>query len=148
VTSGGAPPWLFEEALAIPGIERRPFDLARVQLVHGERLRRAQATTESRLPAGTRAAALRRNVTRLVHEDLGVTEEEVLVMVAAIVVILVIIVVLGLTGLGRSLRIVQQYEQGIIFRFGRVLPSWQTCSPRQPRAAPNPACSPSRAASG
>ncbi len=43
-------------------------------------------------------------------------------MVAAIVVILVIIVVLGLTGLGRSLRIVQQYEQGIIFRFGRVLP--------------------------
>src|SRR5260221_5190454 len=43
-------------------------------------------------------------------------------MVAAIVVILVIIVVLGLTGLGGSLRIVQQYEQGIIFRFGRVLP--------------------------
>jgi hypothetical protein len=51
-------PWrpegLFKEALAIPGIERWPFDLARVQLVYGERLRRAQVTTESRLPAGTR----------------------------------------------------------------------------------------------
>ena len=51
-------PWrpdgLFEEALAIPGIERWPFDLARVQLAGGERLRRAQATTESRLPARTR----------------------------------------------------------------------------------------------
>jgi hypothetical protein len=47
-------PGLFEEALAIPGIERWPFDLARVQLVYGERLRRAQVTTESRLPAGTR----------------------------------------------------------------------------------------------
>jgi hypothetical protein len=48
-------PWrpegLFEEALAIPGIGRWPSDLARVQLVYGERLRRAQATTESRLPA-------------------------------------------------------------------------------------------------
>ena len=41
-------PWradgLFEEALAIPGVERWPFDLAR----------RAQATTESRLLARTR----------------------------------------------------------------------------------------------
>jgi hypothetical protein len=54
VTSGGAPPWLFEEALAIPGIERRPSDLARVHLLDGERLRRAQDTTESRLSAGTR----------------------------------------------------------------------------------------------
>jgi regulator of protease activity HflC (stomatin/prohibitin superfamily) len=51
-----------------------------------------------------------------------VTGEEVLVMVAAIVIILVIAAVLGLTWVGRSLRIVQQYEQGIIFRFGRVLP--------------------------
>ena len=42
-------PALFEEALAIPGVERWPFDLARVQLAYGERLRRAQATTESRL---------------------------------------------------------------------------------------------------
>jgi regulator of protease activity HflC (stomatin/prohibitin superfamily) len=40
----------------------------------------------------------------------------------ALVVILVILVVGGLIATGRSLRIVQQYEQGIIFRFGRVLP--------------------------
>jgi regulator of protease activity HflC (stomatin/prohibitin superfamily) len=50
-----------------------------------------------------------------------VTGEEVLVMVA-LVVILVALVVAGLIAAGRSLRIVQQYEQGIIFRFGRVLP--------------------------
>ncbi len=43
-------------------------------------------------------------------------------MVAALVVILVIIVLGGLITAGRSLKIVQQYEQGIIFRFGRVLP--------------------------
>ena len=41
-------PGLFEEALAIPGADRWPFDLARVQLAYGERLRRAQATTGSR----------------------------------------------------------------------------------------------------
>jgi regulator of protease activity HflC (stomatin/prohibitin superfamily) len=40
----------------------------------------------------------------------------------ALVVILVILVVAGLIAAGRSLKIVQQYEQGIIFRFGRVLP--------------------------
>ena len=68
-----------------------------------------------------RAVALRRNVTRLVHEDLGVTEEEVLVMVA-LVIILVVLAVAGLIAAGRSFKIVQQYEQGIIFRFGRVLP--------------------------
>ena len=47
-------PGLFEGALAIPGIERWPFDLARVQLLYGERLRRAQAATGARLHAGTR----------------------------------------------------------------------------------------------
>jgi regulator of protease activity HflC (stomatin/prohibitin superfamily) len=40
----------------------------------------------------------------------------------ALVVILIILVVGGLITAGRALRIVQQYEQGIIFRFGRVLP--------------------------
>jgi DNA-binding CsgD family transcriptional regulator len=40
---------LFEDALAIPRIDRWPFDLARVQLAFGERLRRAKATTEARL---------------------------------------------------------------------------------------------------
>src|SRR5260370_9141718 len=39
-----------------------------------------------------------------------------------LVVILVILAIGGLITAGKSLRIVQQYEQGIIFRFGRVLP--------------------------
>jgi regulator of protease activity HflC (stomatin/prohibitin superfamily) len=43
-------------------------------------------------------------------------------MVAALVVILVAIIVAGLTVVGRSLRVVQQYERGLVFRFGRVLP--------------------------
>ncbi|HET7047959.1 MAG TPA: AAA family ATPase [Solirubrobacteraceae bacterium] len=40
---------MFEEALAIPGVERWSFDLARVQLTYGERLRRIRAMTESRM---------------------------------------------------------------------------------------------------
>jgi regulator of protease activity HflC (stomatin/prohibitin superfamily) len=39
----------------------------------------------------------------------------------ALVIILVILVVCGLIAAGRSFKIVQQYEQGIVFRFGRVL---------------------------
>ena len=41
-------PGLFEKALAVPGADRFPFDLARVRLCYGERLRRARATTGSR----------------------------------------------------------------------------------------------------
>ncbi|MDQ2874152.1 MAG: slipin family protein [Actinomycetota bacterium] len=43
-------------------------------------------------------------------------------MIEAIVALVVVLVVLGLIAVGRSVRVVQQYEQGIIFRFGRVLP--------------------------
>ena len=43
-------------------------------------------------------------------------------MLAALLVVLIIIVVGGLTIVGRSLRVVQQYERGLIFRFGKVLP--------------------------
>ncbi|HEY2239372.1 MAG TPA: SPFH domain-containing protein [Streptosporangiaceae bacterium] len=43
-------------------------------------------------------------------------------MVAALVIIIVLLVIAGLTAAGRSLRVVQQYEKGIIYRFGRVLP--------------------------
>jgi regulator of protease activity HflC (stomatin/prohibitin superfamily) len=39
----------------------------------------------------------------------------------AIVIIVVVLAVLGLVVAGRSLKVVQQYEQGIIFRFGKVL---------------------------
>ncbi|MFD7409664.1 AAA family ATPase [Streptomyces sp. NPDC059866] len=46
---------LFAQASATPGAERWRFDFARVQLAHGERLRRIRATAESRKPL---AAAL------------------------------------------------------------------------------------------
>jgi regulator of protease activity HflC (stomatin/prohibitin superfamily) len=39
----------------------------------------------------------------------------------ALVIIVVVLAVAGLTVAGRSLKVVQQYEQGIIFRFGKVL---------------------------
>jgi len=43
-------------------------------------------------------------------------------MVEGLLVIVLVLVVAGLIAVGRSFRVVQQYEQGIIFRFGRVLP--------------------------
>ncbi|WP_433213150.1 AAA family ATPase [Microtetraspora malaysiensis] len=39
---------LFEAALALPGIDRWPFDLARVQLAYGARLRRARSRVKAR----------------------------------------------------------------------------------------------------
>ena len=39
-------------------------------------------------------------------------------MVAALVVILVVLIAAGLVTVGRSLRVVQQYERALIFRFG------------------------------
>jgi DNA-binding CsgD family transcriptional regulator len=41
---------LFDEALTVPGAERWPFDVARVQLAYGERLRRDRANADSRGP--------------------------------------------------------------------------------------------------
>src|SRR4249919_3659938 len=41
-------------------------------------------------------------------------------MIEAILIIFVILVVLGLVVAGRSLKVVQQFEQGIVFRFGRI----------------------------
>jgi regulator of protease activity HflC (stomatin/prohibitin superfamily) len=41
-------------------------------------------------------------------------------VIAAIVIIVVVLAVLGLVVAGRSLKVVQQFEQGIIFRFGRI----------------------------
>jgi DNA-binding CsgD family transcriptional regulator len=41
---------LFEEALDKAGAERWPFDLARVRLAYGERLRRAQSNADAREP--------------------------------------------------------------------------------------------------
>ena len=39
---------LFAEAVDVPGSQRWPFDLARVQLAYGERLRRGKVTSEAR----------------------------------------------------------------------------------------------------
>ena len=41
-------------------------------------------------------------------------------MIAAIVIILVILAVAGVVTVGRSVRVVQQFEQGIVFRFGKI----------------------------
>jgi regulator of protease activity HflC (stomatin/prohibitin superfamily) len=41
-------------------------------------------------------------------------------MIEAIVIILVVLAVLGLVVAGRSVRVVQQFEQGIVFRFGKI----------------------------
>ena len=41
-------------------------------------------------------------------------------MVEAILIIVAILVVLGMITAGRSVRVVQQFEQGIVFRFGRI----------------------------
>ena len=40
----------------------------------------------------------------------------------AVVAVIVILVILGLIAVSRSLKVVQQYEKGIIYRFGRVMP--------------------------
>src|SRR5256884_1149200 len=41
-------------------------------------------------------------------------------MIEAIVIVLVVFVVAGLVVAGRSLKVVQQFEQGIVFRFGKI----------------------------
>src|SRR5256884_9044560 len=41
-------------------------------------------------------------------------------MIEAIVIVLVVLVVAGLTVTARSLKVVQQFEQGIVFRFGKI----------------------------
>jgi regulator of protease activity HflC (stomatin/prohibitin superfamily) len=43
-------------------------------------------------------------------------------MAAIIVVVIVIVVLAGLIAAGRAIRVVQQYEKGIIYRFGKVQP--------------------------
>jgi regulator of protease activity HflC (stomatin/prohibitin superfamily) len=41
-------------------------------------------------------------------------------MIEAIVIVFVVLVVAGLVVAGRSLKVVQQFEQGIVFRFGKI----------------------------
>jgi regulator of protease activity HflC (stomatin/prohibitin superfamily) len=47
-------------------------------------------------------------------------ERGLLAVIAAIVIILVILAVAGAVAVGRSVRVVQQFEQGIVFRFGKI----------------------------
>jgi regulator of protease activity HflC (stomatin/prohibitin superfamily) len=42
-------------------------------------------------------------------------------VVAALVTILVVLVILGIIGLARSVRVIQQFEKGIVFRWGRIV---------------------------
>jgi regulator of protease activity HflC (stomatin/prohibitin superfamily) len=44
------------------------------------------------------------------------------ILVGAVIAVIVIVVILGLIAAGRAFKVVQQYEQGIIYRFGRVMP--------------------------
>ncbi|MFE2040231.1 LuxR C-terminal-related transcriptional regulator [Streptomyces sp. NPDC059477] len=41
---------IFARTLALPDVERWPFDLARVRLAHGQRLRRSRAAADARAP--------------------------------------------------------------------------------------------------
>jgi DNA-binding CsgD family transcriptional regulator len=47
----------FEQALSLPTVEQWPFDVARIRLAYGERLRRARATAESRIQLQAALAA-------------------------------------------------------------------------------------------
>jgi regulator of protease activity HflC (stomatin/prohibitin superfamily) len=40
----------------------------------------------------------------------------------ALVLIIVLLIIAGITTLGRSMKVVQQYEKGVLYRFGRVQP--------------------------
>ena len=47
-------------------------------------------------------------------------EKGLLTVIAAIVIILVILAVAGVVAVGRSVRVVQQFEQCIVFRVGKI----------------------------
>jgi DNA-binding CsgD family transcriptional regulator len=51
---------LFQATLALPGIERWQFDLARVRLAYGERLRRSRAMIEARVQLNAALAIFER----------------------------------------------------------------------------------------
>ncbi len=45
-----------------------------------------------------------------------------MIPVGAVLAVIVILVILGIIAVARSLKVVQQYEKGVIYRFGQVLP--------------------------
>ncbi len=40
----------------------------------------------------------------------------------ALILVIVLLVIAGITAIGRSMKVVQQYEKGVLYRFGRVQP--------------------------
>ncbi|MGY1603973.1 AAA family ATPase [Geodermatophilus sp. SYSU D00815] len=60
VASGEEATRLFETTLAIPELDRYPFDQARIRLVYGEHLRRSRATRAARLHLTAALEAFRR----------------------------------------------------------------------------------------
>jgi regulator of protease activity HflC (stomatin/prohibitin superfamily) len=42
--------------------------------------------------------------------------------VEALILVIVLLVIAGITAVGRSMKVVQQYEKGVLYRFGRVQP--------------------------
>ena len=40
----------------------------------------------------------------------------------ALILVIVLLVIAGITAVGRSIKVVQQYEKGVLYRFGRVQP--------------------------
>ena len=42
-------------------------------------------------------------------------------MIIAIVVVLCVLLVIGLTALGAAVRVLREYERGVVFRLGRVM---------------------------
>ena len=53
-------PALFEQALSLPTVDQWPFDVARVRLAYGERLRRGRAAAESRIHLQAALTAFRK----------------------------------------------------------------------------------------
>ncbi|HYB15126.1 MAG TPA: SPFH domain-containing protein, partial [Streptosporangiaceae bacterium] len=45
-----------------------------------------------------------------------------MISVGVVIAVIVILVIIAATAVARSIKVVQQYEKGIIYRFGRVMP--------------------------
>ena len=45
-----------------------------------------------------------------------------MIPVGAVFAVIVILVILGIIAAARSFKVIQQYEKGVIYRFGQVLP--------------------------
>jgi regulator of protease activity HflC (stomatin/prohibitin superfamily) len=79
-----------------------------------------QAEYDGHRPAWTRGEFFsRRELPAPVHVKSSF--QELRLVMEALVIVLVIVVILLLIGAGMSVRVVKQYEQGVLFRLGKVL---------------------------